>query len=111
MNTSEDTSTISCNAFSPARSTLGKNKIKCMTSNDVEIIYYHMLGYVFNISASGQSKVFVWLRCNALSIDPTFRPAGLLHFIKLFLAQFPGKKCTNTMKNNINFVKFNDLCN
>ena len=35
MNTSEDTSTISCNAFSPARSTLGKNKIKCMTSNDV----------------------------------------------------------------------------
>ena len=35
MNTSEDTSTISCNAFSPARSTLGKNKIKSMTNNDV----------------------------------------------------------------------------
>ena len=66
---------------------------------------------VFNISASGQSKGFVWLRCNALSIDPTFRPARLLHFTKLFLAQFPGKKCINTMKNNINFVKFNDLDN
>ena len=35
MNTSEDTSTISCNAFSPARSTLDENKIKSMTNNDV----------------------------------------------------------------------------